>query len=96
MGTEDRATLTLDGEVTEDGRLLVSLPAGAPRGRVRVTLALPGDACELAEEDLQGLGLTAEEIAQSPEFGAWGQDGLAGESARLVAELRDGRSRYRW
>jgi hypothetical protein len=67
-------SLSLEGEVTEDGRLVVILPSDVPRGRVRVTVELAPEALELSEEDLRGLGLTAQEIASSPEVGAWGQE----------------------
>jgi hypothetical protein len=37
---------------------------------------LPEDDFELDEEDLRGAGLTAEEIAASPEIGAWADDDI--------------------
>lgn len=105
-----KTALRLEGEITEDGQLIVDLPPEFPRGRVVVTLEpLPAalasgeerldaiytlletrcetgevdvaarhdehqDDLELTEEDLKGAGLTAEEIASSPEIGAWASD----------------------
>ena len=67
-----KTALRVEGEITEDGHLLVDLPPELPRGRVVVTLEpLPEDDLELAEEDLMGTGLTAEDIASSPGIGAW-------------------------
>jgi hypothetical protein len=34
------------------------------------------DVLELSDEDLKGAGLTAEEIAASPEIGAWADDDI--------------------
>jgi hypothetical protein len=96
MKAEAPATMTLDGEVTEDGRLLVSLPPDTPRGRVRITVELASGAPEVTDEELRGLGLTAEEISRSPDFGAWGQQGGVEDSAEFVADLRADRLRYRW
>jgi hypothetical protein len=70
-----KTVLRVEGEITEDGHLLVELPPELPHGRVAVTLEpLDEDDLELAEEDLTGAGLTAEEIALSPEIGAWAED----------------------
>jgi hypothetical protein len=64
--------LRVEGEITEDGHLLVDLPPACPSGRVIVTLELLStDDLVLTEEDLRGEGLTAEEISASPEIGAW-------------------------
>ena len=73
-----KTALRVEGEITKDGHLLVDLPPELPSGRVVVTLELLSeDDLELTEEDLRGAGLTAEEIAASPEIGAWcpGRDG---------------------
>lgn len=88
--------MTFDGEVTEDGRLVVSLPPGMPRGRVRVTLELATNALEISEDDLRGMGLTAQEIASSPELGSWGLESAALDGARFVEDLRGPRPAYRW
>jgi len=42
---------------------------------------------DLSEEDLRGAGLTAEEIAASPEIGAWAEDDI-GSGAEYVEKLR--------
>lgn len=91
-----KTALKVEGEITEDGHLRVLLPPEIPRGRVVVTLEpLLDDDLDLTEEDLSGAGLTAEEIARSPELGAWAAEG--GQSgAEYVEELRRGASRYSW
>jgi hypothetical protein len=81
-------SLSLEGEVTADGRLVVILPSDVPRGRVRVTVELAPEALDLSEEDLRGLGLTAQEIASSPELGAWGQESSTQDGARFGETLR--------
>jgi hypothetical protein len=88
---------TVEGEITEDGHLLVDLPPELPRGRVVVTLELvPEDDLELTDEDLKGFGLTAEEIAQSPEIGAWADDPEIPSGAEYVERLRRASPRYSW
>ncbi len=83
-----KTTLRVEGEITEDGRLLVDLPPELPRGRVTVTLEpLFEDDLELTDEDLNGAGLTAEEIASSPEIGAWGEE-REGQSGAEYVEIR--------
>jgi hypothetical protein len=89
-------SLTLRGEVTDDGRLIVSLPPNVPRGPVRVTVEMVPEAPELSEDDVRGLGLTAEEIASSPDLGTWGQEGPVPDGARFVEALRSLRPSYRW
>ena len=41
---EAREGMTIEGEITEDGRLIVTLPPDAPRGHVRVTVELKSTA----------------------------------------------------
>ena len=53
------------------------------------------DDLELEEEDLKGAGLTAEEIAASPEIGAWAGDEMQ-SGADYVEELRRASPRYSW
>lgn len=53
-------------------------------------MSLPEDDLELTEEDLKGAGLTAEEIALSPEIGAWAEDDEAPSGAEYVEKLRRG------
>ena len=91
-----KTTLRIEGEVTADGHLLVELPSELPRGRVMVTLELlPEDDLEVREDDLEGRGLTAEEIAASAEIGAWaGDDSQSG--AEYVEQIRRAASRYSW
>lgn len=92
-----KTPLTVEGEITADGHLLVDLPPELPRGRVVVTLELvPEDDLELTDEDLKGTGLTAEEIAQSPEIGAWSDDRGAQSGAEYVEQLRRASPRYSW
>jgi hypothetical protein len=88
--------LTLDGEITEDGRLVVTLPPDLPAGRVRITVELAPEAFEPSEEDLRGLGLTAQEIAASPDLGSWGQESPELDSALFVETLRGSRPSHRW
>jgi len=90
-----KTVLRVEGEITEDGHLIVELPPELPRGRVLVTLEpLPEDDLELTEEDLKGSGLTAEEIASSPEIGAWAEDGEGQSGAEYVENLRRVSQRY--
>ena len=92
-----KTALRVEGEITEDGSLLVDLPAEMPRGRVLLTLEpVPEDDLELADEELRGFGLTAEEIANSPEIGAWAEEGDVQSGADFVEALRRPRSRYTW
>ena len=92
-----KSVLRVEGEITEDGHLVVDLPPELPRGRVVVTLEpLPMDALELTEEDLKGAGLTAEEIASSPEIGAWAKTGEGQSGAEYVEKLRRASPRYSW
>lgn len=90
-----KRALRVEGEITEDGHLVVDLPPELPRGRVVVTLEpLPEDALELTEEDLTGTGLTAEEISSSPEIGAWAEEDVE-SGAEYVERLRAS-PRYSW
>lgn len=92
-----KTALRVEGEITEDGHLLVELPPELPRGRVVVTLEpLPEEDLELTEEDLRGAGLTAEEIASSPEIGAWTADGEEQSGAEYVEHIRRASPRYSW
>lgn len=91
-----KTALRVEGEITEDGHLVVDLPPELPRGRVVVTLELmPEDDLDLSDEDLKGAGLTAEEIAASPEIGAWAEDDI-GSGAEYVEKLRHTSPRYSW
>ena len=92
-----KSALKVEGAITEDGHLVVELPPQLPRGPVLVTLEpLAEDALDLQEADLLGAGLTAEEIAHSPEIGAW-SDLLEIESgADFVDRLRGASLRYSW
>lgn len=60
------------------------------------TAPLSEDDLELTEEDLKGSGLTAEEIALSPEIGAWAEDGEMQSGAEYVENLRRASPRYSW
>jgi hypothetical protein len=92
-----KTAVRVEGEITEDGHLRIDLPPELPRGRVVVTLEpLPEDDLDLAEEDLKGAGLTAEEIAASPEIGAWAEDGEVQSGAEYVENLRGASPRYSW
>lgn len=51
----------------------------------------PVQAPELSDEDLNGAGLTAEEIARSPEIGAWSEEGEMQSGAEYVEKLRGAR-----
>jgi len=91
--------VTIEGEVTEDGRLVAEIPKDAPRGRVLVTLAptdLPAEELALTDEDLQGQGLSAAEIARSPEMGSWKGGEDVPNGAAYVESLRKSPPRYRW
>jgi hypothetical protein len=91
-----KTAVRVEGEVTEDGHLRVDLPPELLPGRVVVTVEpLSDEDLELTEDDLQGLGLTAEEIARSPEIGAWaGEREVSG--AEYVETLRGASPRYSW
>jgi hypothetical protein len=92
-----KTALRIEGEITEDGHLRIDLPLELPRGRVAVTLEpLAEEDLELTDEDLRGAGLTAEEIARSPEIGAWAENGEAESGAEYVEKLRRAPSRYSW
>jgi len=92
-----KTVLRVEGEITEDGHLLVDLPPQLPRGRVVVTLeSLAGNDLEWTEEDLRGAGLTAEEIAASPEIGAWAEDEELKSGAEFVEKLRRASRPYSW
>jgi hypothetical protein len=93
-----KTPLIMEGEITEDGHLLVDLPPELPHGRVVVTLELvPKDDLELSDENLMGIiGLTAEEIALSPEIGAWSVDSQVQSGAEYVEKLRRASPRYSW
>ncbi len=84
-----KTALCVEGEITEDGHLLVDLPPELPRGRVMLTLALvSGEDLALTDEDLRGLGLTAQEIAKCPEIGAWAGEPEVPSGAEYVDNLR--------
>jgi hypothetical protein len=51
---------------------------------------------ELPDEDLMGAGLTAEEIALSPEIGAWADVREIQSGEDYVEELRGTSPRYSW
>ena len=92
-----KTALRVEGEITEDGHLVVELPPEVPRGRVVLTLEFASEAdFELKDEDLQGLGLTAEEISGSPEIGAWAEDPEIPSGAEYVETLRRARPRTTW
>lgn len=92
-----RSVLRIEGEITKDGHLLVELPPELPHGRVVVTLEpLSEESPDLTEEDLKGAGLTAEEIASSPEIGAWADDPEVRSGAEYVDHLRGTSPRYSW
>jgi len=92
-----KTALRIEGEITAEGHLVVELPPELPRGRVAVTLEpLPEDDFELTEEDVKGAGLTAEEIASSPEIGAWADDKAVQSGAEYVENLRRASPRYSW
>lgn len=92
--------ITVKGEVTEDGQLIVQLPPDAPRGAVEVTVRkhlTPEEEAALDAEfeallndpaTFTGLGLSAEEIAGSPVFGIWADREDMADSATYVEELR--------
>ena len=92
-----KTALRIEGEITKDGHLVIDLPPELPRGRVVVTLeSLPEADLELTEEDLNGAGLTAEEIASAPEIGAWAENGEGESGAEYVEKLRRAAPRYSW
>jgi hypothetical protein len=57
---------------------------------------LSRESLELTEEDLRGAGLTAEEIAASPEVGAWADDPEIRSGAEYVEAIRRAPARYSW
>lgn len=87
--------LKLEGELTEDGHLHVELPPDVLSGPVLVTLEpLPEETLTLTEEDLRGTGLTAAEVASSPEIGAWAEDREILSGAEYVEHIRAASRRY--
>lgn len=87
----------VEGQVTEDGQLLVDLPPDLTRGRVVVTVEpVADDELDLRDEDVQGAGLTAVEIAASPDIGAWADEGDARSGAEFVELLRRAAPRHSW
>lgn len=96
--------IIIDAEVNEDGKLVVQLPADAPRGQVRVIVErLPSfSQDELTEEALDsefeelindpstfsGLGLTMGEILQSPAIGVWEDREDMADAAQYVEDMR--------
>lgn len=92
-----KIALRMEGEITEDGHLLVDLPSELPSGRVMVILEpISEESLELTEDDLRGAGLTAEEIASSPGIGAWAGDPEIPSGAEYVEALRRTSPRYSW
>jgi hypothetical protein len=92
--------IILEGEIGTDRTLLLHLPDDAPLGRVRVTVEAVEDArdadidAELEEAIAliarypNGQGLTAGEIARSPEIGAWKDRTDIGDSVEFIARMR--------
>jgi len=90
-------TMKLEAEITEEGQLLVDLPADSPRGHVVLTVEpAAADDVEIEETSLQGLGLTVGEIARAPEIGAWAGSSSDMDGSRYVDEQRGRDRRYRW
>jgi hypothetical protein len=92
-----KIALRVEGEITEDRHLLVDLPPEMPSGRVVVILEpISEESFDLSEDDLRGDGLTAEEIASSPEIGAWAEDPEGASGAEYVDSIRRTSPRYSW
>ena len=92
-----KTALRVEGEITEDGHLLVDLPPELPSGRVVVTLELLSeDDLELTEEDLPGSGAHGERDRLVT--GNWRLDeDQAGQSgAEYVEQIRRASPRYSW
>ncbi|MBZ0298974.1 MAG: hypothetical protein K8J31_04490 [Anaerolineae bacterium] len=100
--------ITIQGQVTEDGQLIVQLPPDAPRGTVQVTVKrirqyTPEEEAAADAEFMAmmndpatftGTGLTVAEIMDSPLYGIWANREDVPDSAEYVAEMRR-RSRER-
>jgi hypothetical protein len=95
--------IVIEAEVGEDGKLVIQLPPDAPRGTVKVTVepyaepeltpeqeaALDSELEELLKpENLRGQGLTAGEIARSPEIGMWKDRPETQDSVAWVEQMR--------
>lgn len=94
--------ITIQGKVTEDGQLIVQLPPDAPRGDVEITVkkVVTHTPEEEAAADAEfealmndpttftGLGLSAEEILNSPVYGIWADRTDMVDSAEYVRQLR--------
>jgi hypothetical protein len=105
------APIILKGHVDKDGHLVVELPPDAPRGAVEVRLRpLEEKAPEdMTEEELDaalealrndpttftGLGLRSDEIAHSPDVGAWAHRTDIGDSIEYVQAMREQRRNRR-
>lgn len=102
--------LVFEETVGEDGKLTLQLPPGAPRGHIRITVeaveppalspeeeaALDAEIAELlSDENLQGLGQIAEEIAHAPEIGIWKDRTDITDSVEFVEALRRRRRQAR-
>lgn len=95
--------IIIQGEISEDGKLVVELPVDVPRGAVQVTIeATEGIINEydeeldaLIEESINGLGLTMGEIALSEEIGIFENDENMPDGKTYVEQIRKKRH-YSW
>ena len=69
---------------------------GVPQLGESVPEPAPEDDLELTDEDLKGRGRTAEEIARSPEIGAWKDDPEISSGEEFVERIRKGRPLNSW
>ncbi len=99
IGADGRIVLQLPPDAPR-GRIRITFEAVAPAENPPLSpeeeAVLDAEIDELlSPENLHGLGLTAGEIARSPEFGAWEhRDDI--ESGETYVEKMRAKSRYTW
>lgn len=96
--------IVIDGEITDDGKLIFYLPPELKHKAVKVTIepkeAPPYEYDEeleklLDNKSLEGLGLTMGEIALSEEIGVFEDDDSIPDGKTYVDQIRKKR-RYSW
>lgn len=96
--------IIIQGEISEDGQLVVQLPPDAPRGAVQITIEQTTELQEddfdaeldaLIDESLNSKGMTMGEIALADEIGILADDENFPDGKTYVEQIRKKR-RYKW